>query len=284
MLKLITWNIQSARTPDGGADLDRVVACARELGDFDVLCLQEVAAGYRTRAGADCGNQFQGLAERLPDYAAVAGVATDTLHPGGGRRVLGNMIFSRYPVLQVFRHSLPWPADPTVMSMPRMALEATLDTPLGLLRVTTTHLEYFSPKQRLAQVDGLRQLHREAVRHARCERPGDPSAGPFFAVPRAGAALLAGDCNFLPASIEHAHMLAPFHDAIPAYRDAWQLAHPGLHHAPTVGLHDASPDASPPFTFDFVFVSDDLAGRVRDLTVDPVPGGSDHQAVLLELA
>lgn len=284
MLKLITWNIQAGRCPDGTADLDRVVEAARGLADFDVLCLQEVTAGYPSRAGADCGNQFQALAERLPAYTAVAGLATDTLGPDGARRALGNMIFSRYPVLQVFRHSLPWPVDPAVMSMQRMALEVTLDTPLGLLRASNAHLEYFSLKQRLAQVEALRELHREAVRHARCERPGDASSGPFRAVPRAGPALLTGDFNLLPASAEHARMLAPFDDSTAAYRDAWQLAHPGIEHAPTVGLHARGAGAGPAFTFDYAYVSEDLALRVRRVEVDPRPEGSDHQPLLVELA
>jgi endonuclease/exonuclease/phosphatase family metal-dependent hydrolase len=80
--------------------------------------------------------------------------------------------------LQVFRHSLPWPADPGVMSMQRGALEATVDTPLGLVRLTTTHLEYFSVLQRSAQVARLRELHREALMRARSARPGVARARP----------------------------------------------------------------------------------------------------------
>jgi endonuclease/exonuclease/phosphatase family metal-dependent hydrolase len=284
MFKLITWNIQSGRSPAGGADLDRIIACLDRFSDFDVLCVQEVASGHRARDGSDCGDQFAGLAARLPGYSAVAGVCTDTLHESGPRLRLGNMIFSRLPVLQAFRHSLPWPPDPDVMSMPRGALEATIEAPFGLLRVTTTHLEYFSARQRMAQVERLRELHREAWAHALGERPGERVAGPFAAVPRAASALLAGDFNMLPHSPEYLRMLASFADGTLSYRDAWQLAQPGRRHAPTVGLHDDAPDAGLPFTFDYLFVSADLAGRVRQLRVDGSEEGSDHQAVLLELA
>jgi endonuclease/exonuclease/phosphatase family metal-dependent hydrolase len=284
MFKLITWNIQSGRSPDGGASLGRIIACLDRFSDFDVLCLQEVACGHSARDGADCGDQFAGLAERLPGYTAVSGIAADTLHPRGGRRLLGSMIFSRHPVLQAFRHSLPWPADPSVMSMPRIALEATLDTPLGVLRVLTAHLEYFSGRQRSAQVERLRELHREACAHARCARPGAESDGPFAAVARGAQAVLAGDFNMLPHSPEYARLQAPFDDATPPWRDAWQLAQPGRRHAPTVGLHDDGPDAASPFTFDYAFVSADLAPRVRRVRVDGSEEGSDHQALLLELA
>jgi endonuclease/exonuclease/phosphatase family metal-dependent hydrolase len=283
MFKLITWNIQSGRAQDGGANLGRVIACLERFSDFDVLCLQEVACGHLTRNGGDCGDQFAGFARRLPAYTAVSCIAADTLHPDGGRRLLGSMIFSRHPVLQVLRHSLPWPVDPEVMSMPRSALEVTLDTPLGLLRVTTAHLEYFSERQRNAQVDQLRELHREACTHACSAHPGDQGAGPFAPVPRAASAILAGDFNMLPHSPEYQRLLAPFGDGTPQLRDCWQLVQPGRRHAPTVGLHDDAPDAGLPFTFDYAFVSAGLAPRLRRMRIDGSEEGSDHQALLVEL-
>lgn len=283
-MKLITWNIQWGRGTDGRVELDRIVAHARRLADFDVLCLQELSAGYPELPGCDGSDQFQGLAERLPGFTPVAGVATDTPHPAGGRRAFGNMIFSRYPVLQVWRHLLPWPADPGVSSMQRIALEVTLDTPLGLIRVTTTHLEYYSRLQRAAQVERLRDLHQEAVAQARSPRPGAPSDGPFCAVPRAAASILTGDFNCRPESAERMRLLAAIDDATPPYRDAWELTHRNEAHAPTVGLFDKEQWPGPPFTFDFILVSEDLAPRVQDVRVDPSSDASDHQPVLLVLA
>src|SRR5688572_32666763 len=89
-MQLITWNIQWGRGADGRVDLDRIVADARRLADFDVLCLQEVSDGYPELAGCDGYDQFGGLAQRLPAYAAFEGVATDIPRPGGGRRRFGN--------------------------------------------------------------------------------------------------------------------------------------------------------------------------------------------------
>ena len=58
----------------------------------------------------------------------------------------------------------PWPADPGKETMPRVAIEATLQCPMGALRVTTTHLEYYSDVQRRAQALRLRNLHDEPAR------------------------------------------------------------------------------------------------------------------------
>ena len=282
-MQLITWNIQWGRGADGRVDLDRIVAHARRLADFDVLCLQEVSSGYPELPGCDGRDQFQYLADLLPGHTAVAGVATDTPHPAGGRRTFGNMIFSRFPVLQVFRHLLPWPADPGVPSMQRIALEATLNTPLGLVRVTTTHLEYYSSLQRVSQIERLRELHREATAQADSVRPGLASEGPFFFGQRAAASILCGDFNCLPESAEMTRMLAAMDDATHPYRDAWEITHCGEPHAPTVGIYDKTQWPDPPFTFDFFLVSEDLAGRIKEIRVGAMSDASDHQPVLLEL-
>ena len=50
--------------------------------------------------------------------------------------------------------------------MPRVAVEATLQAPMGPLRVTTTHLEYYSDVQRRAQAKRLRNLHDEGCQRA----------------------------------------------------------------------------------------------------------------------
>jgi endonuclease/exonuclease/phosphatase family metal-dependent hydrolase len=281
-MKLITWNIQWGRGADGRVDLDRIVAHARRFAEFDVLCVQEVSDGFPELPGNDGRDQFSALAERLPGYAAISGIATDILRAAGGRHRFGNMVFSRLPVLLVLRHLLPWPADPTVRSMQRVAIEATLQTPFGPLRVTTTHLEYYSPAQRAAQVERLRELHREAFAQARHPRPGEPSDGPFEAVVRGAPSLVTGDCNFYPDSPEHARMLEPIDDATPVYRDAWQVVHGSRPHDPTVGLYDKEQWPEPPFTFDFFFVSADLAPHVRDVRVDATSDASDHQPVLIE--
>jgi endonuclease/exonuclease/phosphatase family metal-dependent hydrolase len=283
MLKLLSWNIQSARTPLGAADVDGVIACIdRFAPDAGLLCLQEVACGFPARDGSTVGDQFAELARRLPGWECAHAFAVDILAPDGGRRRLGSMVCSRHPILQVLRHALPWPADATP-SLPRIALEITLDSPLGLLRVLTVHLEYFSALQRLAQVGALRALQREACSQARWPRsdevPGGPDS-PFALPPRPASAVLLGDFHMLPGSRCHQTLLANFDDLTPPWRDAWTLAQPGQPHAPTVGLHD--PDGAP-FTFDYAFVSADLATRVRRLRIGDFTHGSDHQPLLLEL-
>jgi endonuclease/exonuclease/phosphatase family metal-dependent hydrolase len=283
-MKLITWNIQWGRGADGCVNLDRVVADARRLADFDVLCLQEVSSGFPELSGNDGRDQFAGIASLLPDYTPVAGIATDLPGLSGARRCFGNMILSRYPVFQIFRHLLPWPYEPDVQSMQRIALEVTVQTPLGLMRILTTHLEYYSVKQRRAQVQRLRELQQEAAAHAYNPHAGIAGDGPFLGSPRGGPAILTGDFNFLPDSSERACLISAIDGATAPYRDTWEYIHPQMPHAPTVGVHDKNQWPGPPFTFDFIFATEDLLEKVRSVTVDCVSDASDHQPISLELS
>jgi endonuclease/exonuclease/phosphatase family metal-dependent hydrolase len=282
-MQLISWNIQWGRGADGRVDLDRIVAHARRIADFDVLCLQEVSAGYPELPGCDGADQFAALAARLPGFTRVDGVAVDTPHPSGQRRWFGNAIFSRLPVATVSRHLLPWPPDPAVRSMQRLALEATLLTPCGALRVTTTHLEYYSALQRAAQVERLRELHAEAGAHARSPRPGTPADGPFDRVARGGPAILVGDFNMKPEDAARIRLQSPIDATTPRYLDAWERLHPNQAQPPTVGVHDRAQWPGPPFTCDFAFVSEDLVPRLRSMRVDGASDASDHQPVVLEI-
>lgn len=282
-MKLITWNIQWGRGIDLKVDVARIARTARKLADFDVLCLQEVAVNFPRLAGSRGEDQVGELSRALPSYSAHYGIATDVDDGHGGRSRFGNLILSRLPVIQVFRHLLPWPADPEVPSMQRIAVEAILQARWDPLRVMTTHLEYYSAKQRMAQVEALRRLHEEACGHAAFRRPSGDPGEPFTALPRPASAILTGDFNFKPDATEHERMTAVFGATVPRFMDAWEIAHPQQPHAHTVGLYENG-WAEHPYCCDFVFVTDDLAPRVHKVTVDAQTQASDHQPVLIELA
>jgi len=279
-MNTITWNVQWCRGIDGDVDPVRIAGVARALADFDVLCLQEVAINFRGLPGSRGEDQMAELSAALPGYLPLFGVATDLDDGRGGRSQFGNAIFTRLPVVQVLRHLLPWAADPGVESMQRMALEAVVVSRGGPLRVISTHLEYYSSVQRMAQVEGLRRLHAEACAHARAPRISGEPGQPFEAQPRPASAILCGDFNFKPDGPEHALMTQPEESGAPRFVDAWQRAHPDRPHPPTIGVHDSWPQ----YCCDFAFVTDDLAARVEEVTVDGATQASDHQPVVLQLA
>lgn len=283
MLNLITWNIQWCRGCDGSVDPVRIARACRETADADVLCFQEVARNYPDLDGSGGEDQFALLAAALPGFARVEGIAVDVRAPDGSRRQFGNAVFSRLPVVQAFRHLLPFPADPDVPGMQRVAVEAVILTTSGPLRVTTTHLAYYSAVQRAAQVERLRELQSEAAGHARDGGHGNKEGGPFAAQPRPAAGILTGDFNFRPEDALWQRLQAPFAPGVPAYRDSWLIAHPASPRAATLGVYDKEQWPGEAFCCDFVFVTEDLAPRVEDVVVNAATDASDHQPVLLRL-
>jgi endonuclease/exonuclease/phosphatase family metal-dependent hydrolase len=283
-MKLASWNVQWCRGVDGRVDPARIARTVHALApEADVVCLQEVARGFDTLAGSQGEDQFALIAAAFAGWTTIEGPAVDVLADPGRRRQFGNLLLSRLPVRQAWRHLLPWPADAEHADMQRVAVEAVIEAPdVGDVRVTTTHLAYYSAAQRLAQVDALRALHAAAQGHRTPPARTDASRGPFHWRPRPSAAVVCGDFNCEPGSPGHARMLEAFADGTPAFVDAWRVAHPGRPHDDTVGLYDTE-QWPRRLACDFVFVSDDLAPRVKALEVDSTSDASDHQAVILEL-
>ncbi|HMM47748.1 MAG TPA: endonuclease/exonuclease/phosphatase family protein [Thiobacillaceae bacterium] len=282
-MRLLSWNIQWGRGLDGRVDLARIARTIRALGDFDVVCLQEVAIGFAGLAGSRGEDGIAELAAGFPDHAAIYAPATDLPDGRGGRKCFGNAILSRLPIGQVRRHLLPWPAEPGRPSMQRVLVEAVVDAGIGPLRVMTTHLEYYSQRQREVQIDAIRRLHVEACALSKRPPMAEERGGAFEVFPCPTEAILCGDMNFPAWAGERARLIAPFAGGEPGFRDAWEVLHPGKPHAPTVGVHPVD-FVDRPECFDFVFVTDGLAGRLRALEIDAATEASDHQPVTIELA
>ncbi len=282
-MRIITWNIQWGRGADGAVDLSRTIAALRAMPDADVICLQEVAQNLPGLVGGHREDGPAVLGEAFPAYEPVFGAGVDVSDGQGGRARFGNLLLSRLPVDQVFRHLLPCPVDPAYPSMQRCCLEAVVSAPWGPVRVLTTHLEYYSVKQRRAQIGALRVLQEEVAGHARVGRIDKDSNPAFAARVRPIAAVICGDFNLEPDSPEYALMGSPLPDGVPAWRDAWRVCHGDRPHAASVGLHGAEwPDR--PYCCDYHWVTEDLAPRVRAVAVEADTPASDHQPVILELA
>ncbi|MFU2488693.1 endonuclease/exonuclease/phosphatase family protein [Thauera sp. WH-1] len=282
-MKVLSWNIQWGRGADGRVDLARTVAAIRAAGSFDVICLQEVASNFPGLPGGVREDGVALLTAAFAGHEAVFGAGLEVPDGSGGRARFGNLILSRLPVGQVFRHLLPAPADATVPSMQRVCVEAVVTAAFGPLRIMTTHLEYYSQRQRRAQVEALRALQCEAAGQAVAPAAGKESNPAFAAWPRPAAAVLCGDFNCEPGSDEHRRMQVALDGGLPSWQDAWLALHPDREHSPSVGLHGADwPDRA--YCCDFFFVSTDLAPRLRALRVVADTPASDHQPVVLELA
>jgi endonuclease/exonuclease/phosphatase family metal-dependent hydrolase len=282
MTAIVSWNIQYGKGVDGAVDLERIVDTVRRMGDFDVLCAQEIAINIADMGGGEGVDQARQLAALLPGYEPFFAPAVDLAGPNGKRQRFGNMILSRLPVLAASAHILPRPADPTVMHMPRGAAAALVETKAGPLRIFTTHLEFHGAVQRPAQAEALRALYAEAAANDR--QVPQPGPGPYRVLPAAVGAAICGDFNFEASESPYAAITRPFAAGAEALVDAWTRRYPGTPHAPTCGVHDREQWQQGPHARDFFFVSSGLAARVASVAVDATTAASDHQPVRLVLA
>ena len=277
-MKLITWNIQFGVGVDGKLDLARIIAHARSMADFDVLCLQEVADNFPDIQQGSVANQFAEIAALLPGYAAIEGPSVDVADGKGGRRRFGNMMLSRYPVERILRHAMPWVTDGS-RSMPRLLIDAVIQAPWGPLRVMTTHLEYYSPAQRISQVETIRRV----VQEGRARAGVAPVKGPggFAPTEETASALLTADFNMVFNDPTFQRLLQPADDGVPGLTDAWSTLHPSEPHPFSFCIYDQR--YAKPHCCDFILLTPDLKPRLRQVFYDTQTQASDHQPVLIEL-
>ncbi|WP_341648722.1 endonuclease/exonuclease/phosphatase family protein [Thauera humireducens] len=282
-MRLLSWNIQWGRGADGRVEPARTVAAIRAAGEFDLICLQEVACNFEGLPGGSGGDEVALFAAAFPGYTPVFGAGMDVPDGGGGRALFGNLLLSRLPVGQVFRHMLPAPGR-----------SGAAGHAAGVRRGSGRRTRW--PAAHPDDAPGV--LLRPPARRAggRAARPAGRSRGageaagagkesnPTFAAwPRPASAIVCGDFNCEPGSAEYARMQMPLGDDVPAWRDAWSLLNPGVPHPPSVGLHGADwPDRA--YCCDFFFVTEDLAPRLRSVQVLADTPASDHQPVVLELS
>ena len=146
-LRIATYNVHRCVGRDGRYDPERTLTVLREL-DCDVLALQEIH--WRSDDAMHLLNDF---AARLGYFAVPGPTLLD--HTGH----YGNALLTRLPVESVKRIDLS-----VARREPRGALDVTLISAYGDLRVMATHLGLV-PSERRAQIRRLLAciLHQQAV-------------------------------------------------------------------------------------------------------------------------
>jgi hypothetical protein len=307
-MKIVTYNVQWFKGLDNVVDIARVLSVAREMADFDAICMQEVAVNYTALTGALQPNQPAILKQLLPGFEVFFSPAIDELSPCGTmRQQFGNLIATRLQVRQVQHTPLPYPNPPMQQptpSMQRIALTCTVQAPWGPVRLITSHLEYYNQVMRHAQTRALRELHVQGC--ALAAQPSKTEQGtPYQPKPLTTDTIICGDFNFESDSEEYATMIqasdgtigaqsleaaqrgivqtgAPQTESTGKLVNSFDLLHPGAAYPSTFRLFDRTYGPEP-VGCDFFFVSDSLAHRVKGFAVNQTTQASDHQPVLLEL-
>lgn len=286
-MKLASYNIQYGKGKDGQFDLDRIVS---ELGDPDLIALQEVET-FTARSGMV--HQGEEIASRLPHMHWVYGPGIDLDaseildgKPVHRRRQFGNMVLSRWPILSMINHTLPKIALLNTFHLQRTLVECVIDAPSGPLRFCSVHLDHVSTDTRRDQVEYMCDLLLRG--HERGASAGgmvkDPDWNDRPMPPQPMTAIIMGDMNFEPGSLEYTRVVGDLSQnhgrTIRAHglADAWTL----VGHAENEG--DTIPrEGRGARRIDHCFVTTDLAHRVQSMEIGNDAQGSDHQPIFVTL-
>lgn len=279
-MKLLTWNVQWFLGLDGVVDVARVLGHARQLCDFDVLCLQEVAVHFPGLPGGAPFDQAAAVSQLLPGYEVIFTPAVSyRSEPGTARACFGNLVATRLPALLVEHHLLPLVAESGTPSVRRACTAVLVESASGPLTIMNTHLEYHSSAQRALQVERILHLHRENGDLVAAPDVRKPATGLYMARPRTARAVLCGDFNFDAGSSEHRSVTRGEGEG--AFRDVFTVLHGDAVRPATFGCYDAT-YVPQPIACDHVFATRNIAGLARHIEVDGGTRYSDHQPVHVE--
>ena len=281
-MRLLSYNIQYGYGRDGAYRLDRA---ANVVKSADIAALQEVDRHWQ-RTGFD--DQPDLLAKMLPDHHMVFAAAfdMDAAIPTNKsrRRQFGPMILSRWPILWSRTHLLPLHRMITPLNTQTCALEAVIAAPTGPLRVFSLHLAHVGVQERMAQIDLLLSL--PATGGPWSGTDDEPSRNWTESQPEPPcptSTIWMGDFNMEPGSAEYHRLVgdAPYHPGA-VYADKWvdAVAYSGArlhtHEKVIAGVRRLR-------QLDHVFVTPDLAPRLRSAHADADEIASDHLPLWVQL-
>ena len=236
VLRVLSYNIHHGQGTDGVLSLSRIAKIIRD-SDVDIVALQEVDQGCQRSQGTE---QTQELA-RLTGYYAVFGKAIDF---DGGQ--YGQAILSRWPIGELQVHLLPNETAPAPKREQRIALDVSIPTDLGPVRLLGTHLDHSKESLRQEQAQWIDRLLSQAPEIS---------------------TVLAGDLNATPTSA-----------TLQVFAERWQID--PRRATPELATY---PSESPKTRIDYVMTN--RAGRlvVESLEVLSESVASDHRPIVATL-
>ena len=278
-MRILSWNVQYGKSSDGDADFARILQHIESLGDFDVICLQELARNMSEYCRPDQFDHLSMTQQFFQEYQAVWGTGFSWPTADGDddhRQEFGNISMVKSGLLDFRVHQLPRPATPGKQQMQRIAVETVIDSTMGPVSILNTHLAFHDDAENQQQVEHLNQLEQERTAHLR--EPKLLGTGTYQAGFPASARMLCGDFNFTPDTLQYRYQLDM------NWADAWKLNRSDEKHPPTCGIFDAAQWPQGGHCRDFFWLSPELQSLEFNISVDTDSNLSDHQPVMLEIS
>ncbi len=277
-MQILSWNIQYGKSVNNGQDYVRTLDYIKSLGDFDVICLQEVARYMSGYCSSDQRDQLELAQQHFPNYRAHWGsgfswpsASNDPAH----RQEFGNLTLVKSNLLDFKVHQLPQPAVPDKWQMPRVAIEVCVDSSIGPLSIINTHLAFHDSNEVQQQLGHLQAIERDRLAHIQFPKAAGP--GSFQPGYLASARILCGDFNFDPEFPHYQYQLDS------GWIDTWKLCCPDSPQPSTCGIFDREQWSQGGHCRDYFWLSHELKARTIDASVDSATDLSDHQPIILEI-
>jgi endonuclease/exonuclease/phosphatase family metal-dependent hydrolase len=289
-MRILSWNVQYGKSSDGSADFSSILQHIESLGDFDVICLQELSRNMAEYCRPDQADHLLMTQQFFKEHRAVWGSgfswpAQDGDSMSDLRQEFGNITLVKSGLLDFRVHQLPQPATPGKQQMQRIAVETLVDSAIGPVSIINTHLAFHDDAENQQQVEYLNHLEQERLAHHR--EPKQAGTGTYQPGSLAAARMLCGDFNFTPESPQYRYQLDM------NWADAWKLSQADEvrsdeAHPPTCGLFDAAQWPQGGHCRDFFWLSPELQSLQSNISVkisaDTHCNLSDHQPVMLEIS
>jgi exodeoxyribonuclease-3 len=271
-MRLVSWNIENLAPWLGPAPRHDLHARVAELGEPDILMLQEIKLRPRD---AELVAQMR---DALPGYECHAALCDDprnVTYRGG--RAYGVATFIKRELGNVAAQTPAWDREGRVL----VTVVAGLAL-VNLYAVNGTSKPYLDPDTGEPRGD----------RHAYKRRLQDQVFALAEQLREFGGVIVAGDWNVTRTVLDthprlrteepHATVRAQLtaHLERTGFVDAWRSLHPG-DKGYTWYAKKYSLDAA---RVDYILVSPDLVPRLHAATIEPRPKRNDHAAIAIELA
>jgi len=277
-VRILSWNIQCGKACDGKVDLERTIEYIFSHGEFDIICLQEIARNMNEHCAPGKTDQLAILQQAFPEFTPVWGSGFSwpgTTDNKSERREFGNLSLLKSTPVDYKVHQLPKPAVAGTKQMQRVAIESVVDSNSGYLSVFNTHLAFHDANENQLQLERLHALEKERL--AQHAAPKEVASGCYQQDYLASARILCGDFNFGTDSPQYRYQLDS------GWNDAWLHCYRTKEHAPTCGVYDSRQWPEGPHCRDYFWLSSELRSFRSRFTVDTATSLSDHQPIVLEL-
>jgi endonuclease/exonuclease/phosphatase family metal-dependent hydrolase len=143
-LCFMTYNVHSCIGMDKVLDPNRIAEVIRQSG-ADIIGLQEVENNFRQKTNFQ--DQPRILAKKLGMYVVFG--------PGMKNEKFGNVILSKYPILESKNHILFNISDDYEQ---RSCVEAKIKTPAGIFKVFCTHIDHSTDELMAGQIKDVLKI------------------------------------------------------------------------------------------------------------------------------